>query len=70
MICKLFCLPFLAFKVLNYDREADVFTGSRLAALDHMAAITLKKIEVGDEIIAVVRSVSPSLSVPILVELK
>ena len=32
-----------------------------LAALDHMAAITLKKIEVDDEIIAVVRSVSPSL---------
>lgn len=51
----------VAFKVLNYDREAEVFTGSRIAALDHMAAITLKKIEVDDEIIAVVRSVSPSL---------
>ena len=45
----------------GYDREADVFTGSRLAALEHMATITLKKIEVDDETIAVVRSVSPSL---------
>ncbi|MBO1912940.1 hypothetical protein J4G37_50065, partial [Microvirga sp. 3-52] len=51
----------VAFKVLNYDREAEVFTGSRTAALDHMASITLKKIDVDDEIIAVVRSVSPSL---------
>ncbi|PIC68942.1 hypothetical protein CSV77_16405 [Sporosarcina sp. P16b] len=51
----------VAFKVLNYDREAEVFTGSRIAALEHMASITLKKIEVDDEIIAVVRSVSPSL---------
>lgn len=51
----------VAFKVLNYDREAEVFTGSRLAALEHMASITLKKIDVEDEIIAVVRSVSPSL---------
>ena len=51
----------VAFKVLNYDREAEVFTGSRIAALEHMASITLKKIDVDDEIIAVVRSVSPSL---------
>jgi len=51
----------VAFKVLNYDREAEVFTGSRMAALEHMASITLKKIDVDDEIIAVVRSVSPSL---------
>ncbi|WP_255485286.1 S1 RNA-binding domain-containing protein [Sporosarcina sp. BP05] len=51
----------VAFKVLNYDREAEVFTGSRIAALDHMASITLKKIDIEDEIIAVVRSVSPSL---------
>ena len=26
----------VAFKVLNYDREAEVLTGSRTAALDHM----------------------------------
>ncbi|PIC57024.1 hypothetical protein CSV80_11185 [Sporosarcina sp. P12(2017)] len=51
----------VAFKVLNYDREAEVFTGSRIAALEHMAFITLKKIDIDDEIIAVVRSVSPSL---------
>ena len=38
-----------------------MFTGSRTAALDYMAAITLKKIDVDDEIIAVVRNVSPSL---------
>ena len=31
----------VAFKVLNYDREAEVFTGSRTVALDHMVAITL-----------------------------
>ncbi|WP_040759581.1 S1 RNA-binding domain-containing protein [Sporosarcina newyorkensis] len=51
----------VAFKVLNYDREAEVFSGSRMAALEQMASITLKKIDVDDEIIAVVRSVSPSL---------
>ena len=51
----------VAFKVLNYDREAEVFTGSRIVALDHMASITPKKIELDDEIIAVVRSVSPSI---------
>ena len=33
-----------AFKVVNYDREVEVFTGSRIAALEHMAFITLKKL--------------------------
>jgi len=51
----------VAFKVLNYDREAGVFTASRLAALEQMAEITLKKIEEGDIIIAVVRHVGSSL---------
>ena len=47
----------VAFKVLNYDRDAGVFTASRQAALEQMAAITLKKIEEGDVIVAVVRQV-------------
>lgn len=51
----------VAFKVLNYDREAGVFTASRKAALDQMAEITLRKIEEGNVIIAVVRQVSASL---------
>ncbi len=51
----------VAFRVLNYDREAGIFTGSRTAAIEQMANITLKRIAVEDVIIAVVRSVSPSL---------
>lgn len=51
----------IAFKVLNYDREAGIFTASRTAALEKMAEVTLKKIKEGDTIIAVVRHVSPIL---------
>lgn len=53
----------VAFKVLNHDREAEVVTGLRIAALEQMASITLKTIDVDDEIIAVVLSVSPSLEI-------
>lgn len=53
----------IVFKVLEYIEEPDkkIFMASRTAAIDEMAEITLRKIEEGDEIIAVVRTVSPSL---------
>lgn len=50
----------VAFKVLNYDREENVFTASRKAALDQMAEITWKRLEEGQTILAVVRDVNPS----------
>jgi small subunit ribosomal protein S1 len=51
----------ILFKVLNYDRAEGIFTASRKAALEQVAAITLKKIEVDQVIIAVVRHVSQTL---------
>lgn len=51
----------VVFKVLSFDRENDIFVGSRTRAMDHMANITLNRIEEGDSILAVVSSVSPSL---------
>ncbi|GLY12720.1 S1 RNA-binding domain-containing protein [Pseudobacillus badius] len=53
----------IAFKVVEYIEEEDrrMFVASRTAALDEMAQITLRKIKVGDSIMAVVRSVSPVL---------
>lgn len=51
----------VAFKVLNYDREAGVFTASRKEALEQMAALTWNRLEVGQNIIAVARTVSPNL---------
>lgn len=53
----------VAFKVLEYIEDGDrqIFMASRSAALKEMAEITLRKIKVGDGIMAVVRSVSPSL---------
>jgi small subunit ribosomal protein S1 len=51
----------ILFKVLNYDRAEGIFTASREAALEQVAAITLKKIEVDQVIIAVVRHVSQTL---------
>ncbi|MFC2950022.1 S1 RNA-binding domain-containing protein [Virgibacillus sediminis] len=47
----------IAFMVLNYDQENELFTGSRTKALEKMADITLRKIEEGDVIPAVVRHV-------------
>lgn len=51
------------FKVLEYVEEDDkrIFMASRTDALKEMAAITLRKISVEDEILAVVRNVSPTL---------
>lgn len=51
----------VAFKVLNYDREGNVFTASRKEALEQMAALTWERLEEGQEIIAVVRTVSSNL---------
>lgn len=42
----------VAFKVVNYDREEEIFTGSRIEALEHMAEINLKKLEVGGKALA------------------
>ncbi|ALX47718.1 S1 RNA-binding domain-containing protein [Lentibacillus amyloliquefaciens] len=47
----------IAFMVLNYDQENGLFTGSRTKALEKMADITLRKIEEGDVIPAVIRHV-------------
>ncbi|WP_067729874.1 S1 RNA-binding domain-containing protein [Oceanobacillus damuensis] len=47
----------VAFKVLNYDRETEIFTGSRLEALEQMAEITLRKVEEEDIIPAVIHHV-------------
>ncbi|MBM7716033.1 S1 RNA-binding domain-containing protein [Heyndrickxia sporothermodurans] len=53
----------VAFKVLEYieDAEKQIFMASRTAALEEMAEITLRRIKTGDEIVAVVRTVSPNL---------
>ena len=51
----------IAFKVINYDREAEVFTGSRLEALEQMAEITLRKIAEGDIIPAVIHHVGQNV---------
>lgn len=47
----------IAFKVINYDRENNVFIASRKAALDHMANITWKRLEKDQIIPAVVKDV-------------
>lgn len=49
----------IAFKVLNYDTENNLFTGSRKAALEHMASNTWKRLEEGMVIYAVAKSVNP-----------
>lgn len=48
----------VAFKVINYDRDGGVFTASRKAALEHMASVTWKRLELDQTIIAVVRKVT------------
>lgn len=56
----------IAFKVLNYDRDGDVFTGSRVAAIEHMAGLTWKRIAEGQVAPAVIRKVdNKSLKVEI-----
>ncbi|MBO8172255.1 MAG: hypothetical protein H0Z33_10225 [Bacillaceae bacterium] len=48
----------VAFKVMNFDREGEVFTASRKAALEHMASVTWKRLEQDQIIFAVVREVA------------
>lgn len=45
------------FKVLHFDKEANMFVASRKKAKDEMADITLRKIEVGYNIHCVIREV-------------
>lgn len=47
----------IAFVILNYDQENELFTASRTKAREKLADITLRKIEVDDVIPAVVRHV-------------
>src|SRR5690625_1294900 len=48
------------FKVVKYDRENEIFTGSRIEAQKHLAELTIKRINVGDIIPAVVTRVVPN----------
>lgn len=45
----------VAFKVVNIDRENNVFVGSRKAAKDHMASLTWKQIQEGQVVQGVVK---------------
>jgi len=47
-----------AFMVKNYDRDEEIFTGSRIDAQEQMAEIFLKRTEVGDTRVAVVNGVT------------
>lgn len=47
----------IAFVVIGLDRENGIFTGSRIEATKQMAERALKRINVGDKILAVVRAV-------------
>lgn len=48
------------FKVVQYDRENEIFTGSRIEAQEHLAELTIKRINVGDIIPAVITRVVPN----------
>ncbi|NHN34869.1 S1 RNA-binding domain-containing protein [Paenibacillus agricola] len=48
----------IAFKVINYDRSANIFTGSRQAALEQMASMTWNRMELDQQLYAVVRDVN------------
>lgn len=47
----------IAFKVIGIDQEAKIFIGSRKAAVEHMASSTWQKLELDQNVLAVVRSV-------------
>lgn len=49
----------IAYKVLNYDKEAGIFVASRKKAKEHMAEITLRKIDIGYNIYCAIREVEP-----------
>lgn len=48
------------FKVVKYDRENEIFTGSRIEAQEHLAELTIRRIKEGDVIPAVVTRVVPN----------
>lgn len=48
------------FKVVKYDRENEIFTGSRVEAQKHLAELTIRRINVGDVIPAVVTRLVPN----------
>lgn len=48
----------VAFVVLSYDRENNIFVGSRVQALEIMAEKFLNRVEVGDKVVAVVKNVT------------
>lgn len=49
----------VAYKVLNFDKDAGMFIASRKQAKEQMAEITLRKIDEGYRIYCVVRDVEP-----------
>ena len=49
----------IAYKVLNFDKEAGIFVASRKQAKEQMAEITLRKIDEGYNIYCVIREVEP-----------
>ncbi|WP_394237450.1 30S ribosomal protein S1 [Niallia oryzisoli] len=49
----------VAYKVLNFDKEAGIFVASRKQAKEQMAEITLRKIDEGYNIYCVIREVEP-----------
>lgn len=48
------------FKVVKYDRENEIFTGSRIEAQEHLAELTIRRIKEGDIIPAVITRVVPN----------
>lgn len=49
----------VAFKITSYDEKNEIFTASRIEALELMASLRLSKLEVGDTTPAVVKNVMP-----------
>lgn len=50
----------VAFTIENYDREAEVFTGSRIRAMEQLAEMTLERLEEGDVTPFVITGVRPN----------
>ncbi|CAN7768661.1 S1 RNA-binding domain-containing protein [Paenibacillus sp. LjRoot153] len=49
----------IAFKVENYDRNNNLFTANRTAALEHMSGLLWSRAEQGARLTAVIREVKP-----------
>src|SRR5690625_1156746 len=50
----------VAFTIENYVREAEVFTGSRIRAMEQLAEMTLERLEEGDVTPFVITGVRPN----------